>query len=92
MLTKKTKQRLTNALTRKTLADEFEAKLTTPGALSSKLKRAIEVAFASKAAALDIIAKLQSGPGALKKDTKARILAEMAEKKAANEVINDLES
>ena len=87
MLSKKTKQRLVLAMTRKSLADELEAKMDSAAPLSAKLKRAIEVALASKKAAQDLIAVVEAGSGSLKKDTQARIIQEMAQKAAGQEVI-----
>lgn len=92
MLTAKTKKRLTNALTRKKLADELESALVIPAPLSAALKRAIEVALASKKAALDLISKLELGPGDLQQDTKRRLVQEMAEKKAGQEIIDQAQS
>lgn len=59
--TKDTKARLVSALTRKSLADEFEAKATSPGAISSKLKAAITAMMGNKAAALEVINALENG-------------------------------
>lgn len=93
MLTDKTKKRLTNALTRKGLADELEAALVSAKPLSAKLKRALEVALASKKAALDLIAAVETaGAQALKLDTKRRITQEMASKTAGQEVISKAEA
>ena len=88
MLSAKTKKRLTNALTRKTLADELEAALAAHAPLSAKLKRAIVVALASNKAAADLIAAVETaGAQTLSLDTKRRIIAELASKDAGNEVI-----
>lgn len=93
MLTSKTKKRLTNALTRKALADELETALASARPLSVKLKRAIEVALASKKAATDLIKAVETaGAQALGLDTKRRIVQEMADKKAGNEIINKAET
>lgn len=92
MLSAKTKKRLINALLKKSLADEMESKLSSPGAISKGLKRAIEVALANKKAALDLIAALESGPASLKLDTKRRIIQEMANKSAGEEIISQAQS
>ena len=60
-LSKNAKARLTSALTRKSLSDEFEAKITTPGAVSAKLKAAIVAMMCNKAAANEVINALQTG-------------------------------
>lgn len=88
MLTVKTKRRLTNALTRKKLADELEAALVASAPLSAKLKRALVVALANKKAALDLIAAVETaGSQSLQLDTKRRIIQELSSKTAGNEVI-----
>ena len=88
MLTSKTKKRLTNALTRKSLADELEAALASHAPLSAKLKRAIIVALANSKAGLELISAVETaGAQSLSLDTKRRIIAELASKEAGNEVI-----
>jgi len=61
MLSVKTKRRLSQMLTRKKLADEFEALLAAPAAPSKALKAAILSAMANKAAADEINAALAAG-------------------------------
>ena len=88
MLTVKTKTRLVNALTRKTLADEMEAKMITAAPLSVRLKRAIEVAMASKAAAKSVIDAIETGGAqSISVDAKSRSVEMMAQKVAGNELI-----
>jgi hypothetical protein len=90
-LTKDTKARLVSALTRKSLADEFEAKTVTPGACSAKLKAAIKAMMCNKAASDEVIAALEtagnqtlSGP---KHPNAARRLRDaLCRKKAADEI------
>lgn len=60
-LTAKTKARLVSGLTRKALANEFEAAMTTPAPLSAKLKAAIISMMANKAAGNEVINALQTG-------------------------------
>jgi hypothetical protein len=52
---------LVSALTRKKLADEFETLAAAPGACSKALKAAIVAMMANKAAALEVIAALETG-------------------------------
>lgn len=93
MLSAKTKVRLTNALTRKSLADELEAALVSATPLSSKLRNAIKIALASKKAATDLIDAVESaGSQSLDMDTKRRIIVELASKEAGNELIAKAES
>ena len=88
MLTAKTKQRLTNALTRKSLADEMEAAMTSAAPLSTKLKRALEVAMASKSAAQSVISAIETaGAQPMSSAAKSRIIQMMAQKTAGQEVI-----
>lgn len=88
MLTTKTKTRLVNALTRKTLADEMEAKMISAAPLSAKLKRAIEVAMANKAAAKSVIAAIETGGAqSISVDAKRRSVQMMARAVAGNELI-----
>ena len=88
MLTTKTKTRLVNALTRKTLADEMEAKMISAAPLSVKLKRAIEVAMANKAAAKSVIAAIETGGAqSISVDAKRRSVQMMAQAVAGNELI-----
>lgn len=88
MLTTKTKTRLVNALTRKTLADEMEAKMISAAPLSTKLKRAIEVAMANKAAAKSVIAAIETGGAqSISVDAKRRSVQMMAQAVAGNELI-----
>jgi hypothetical protein len=66
MLTSKTYSRLKQMLTRKVLADEFQALLSVRGMPSKKLQGAIRAAMANKAAANEIIHALQvSSPNSL---------------------------
>jgi hypothetical protein len=91
MFTKDTKARLVSALTRKSLADEFEAKASSPGAISAKLKASILAMMCNKAAANEVIAALQTGgnqvlsgphsPNALR-----RLVDAMCRKSAAAEI------
>ena len=60
-LTAKTKARLVSALTRKALANEFEARAAAPGPISAKLKAAIISMMANKAAGNEVINALQTG-------------------------------
>lgn len=60
-LSKKTKAHLISALTRKGLANEFEALLTTPAVPSTHLQAAIIAAMGNKAAGKEVIAALQTG-------------------------------
>jgi hypothetical protein len=93
MLTTSTKKRLTNALTRQLLADEMEAALVSATPLSSKLKRAIEVAMANKAAAQSVIQAIETSNGqVLNLDAKRRIIQMMAQKTAGQELITAIES
>lgn len=93
MLTAKTKKRLINALTRKSLADELEAALASAAPLSAKLKNAIKIALASKKAANDLIDAVETaGAQPLDLDTKRRIIAELASKAAGDEVIAQAEA
>ena len=93
MLTLKTKRRLTNALTRKTLADELEAALASAKPLSAKLKNAIKVALASKKAADDLIKAVETaGAQSLGMDTKRRIIVELSSKEAGQEIISAAEA
>lgn len=88
MLTSKTKTRLTNALTRKSLADELETALASARPLSAKLKNAIKVALANSKAAQDLIDAVETaGAQTLDLDTKRRIIAELANKTAGDEII-----
>ena len=95
-LTKDTKARLVSALTRKNLADEFEAKMTTPGSLSAKLKAAIRAMMANKKAADEVVAALET-PGdqtlsgsstvaASSPNAAKRLLDALCRKKAAKEI------
>lgn len=93
MLSAKTKKRLTNALTRKSLADELEAALASAAPLSAKLKNAIKIALASKKAANDLIDAVETaGAQSLDLDTKRRIITELASKAAGDEVIAQAEA
>jgi hypothetical protein len=91
-LSAKTKLRLKNALTRASLADEMEAAMDSPAPLSAKLKRAIVVALAGKAAGQEVVDAIENGPISLSEKTKARIRLAMASKAAGNEVIAAIES
>lgn len=93
MLSSKTKKRLINALTRKKWADELESALAAHAPLSAALKRAIEVALASKKAAQDLIVAVETaGAQSIKLDTKRRITQELASKSAGQEVISQAQS
>lgn len=86
-LTTRAKARLVSALTRKVLADEFEAALDTPAPLSAKLKAAIIAAMAKKAPALELIAAMESvGPEALSLDAKRRLTNAFTRKVAEAQV------
>lgn len=60
MLSKDTKARLKSALTRKSLADEFEARALSPAPCSAKLKAAVRAMICHKKAADEIIAALET--------------------------------
>lgn len=93
MLSVKTKQRLTNALTRKSLADEMEAAIFAHAPLSDKLKRAIVVALASKSAGLSMIAAIETaGAQAMSLDAEHRSVQMMARKDAGLELIAAIEA
>jgi alpha-L-arabinofuranosidase len=93
MLTVKTKKRLINALTRKSLADELELALAAAAPLSSQLKRSIEVAMGNKAAALNFIAAVETaGAQSLSVDAKRRIVVAEAERAAGDEIIAQAEA
>lgn len=91
MLTAKTKARLTSALTRKALANEFEALLASPAAPSAKLKAAIIAMMCNKAAALEVITALSTGgnqtlSGPRHPNAARRLRDAMASKAAADEI------
>lgn len=95
MLTVKTKARLTSALTRKALANEFEALLASPATPSAKLKAAIISMMANKAAALELISALSTGghqvlSGPAKPNAARRLRDAMAQKAAADEIAAQL--
>lgn len=90
-LTAKTKARLVSALTRKSLANEFEAKMDAPGAISAKLKAAIIAMMCNKAAALEVINALQTGgdqalSGPTHPNAKRRLVNALCRKSAADEI------
>jgi len=90
-LTKDTKARLVSALTRKKLADEFEALAVTPGACSAKLKAAIKAMMCNKAAANEVIAALETGgnqvlSGPANPNAARRLRDALCRKKAADEI------
>lgn len=89
--TKKTKARLVSALTRKSLADEFEARAASPAACSAKLKAAIIAMMANKKAALEVIVALEtagnqvlSGPS--HPNAARRLVDALCSKSAASEI------
>lgn len=91
MFTKDTKARLISALTRKSLADEFETLAAAPGLCSAKLKAAIKAMMANKAAADEVIAALEtvgnqtlSGPA--HPNAARRLRDALCRKKAADEI------
>jgi hypothetical protein len=91
MLTAKTKARLVSALTRKSLADEFEAKAASPAPLSAKLKAAILAMMCNRAASNEVVAALEtggnqvlSGPG--HPNAARRLRDALCRKSAADEV------
>jgi hypothetical protein len=93
MLTTSTKKRLTNALTRRLLADEMEAAIVSAAPLSVKLKRAIEVAMANKAAAESVITAIQtSNVQLLTVDARRRLIQMMAQTVAGQELITAIQS
>ena len=90
-LTKQSKARLVSGLTRKGLADEFEAAMTTPAPLSAKLKAAIIAMMANKEAALELITALESVgaeklSGPAKPNAKKRLENAVTSKKASAEI------
>lgn len=90
-LTAKSKARLVSGLTRKGLANEFEAAMTTPAPLSAPLKAAIISMMANKAAALELIAALESVgaeklSGPAKPNAKKRLENAVTSKKASAEI------
>jgi hypothetical protein len=90
-LTKDTKARLVSALTRKSLADEFEALTITPGACSAKLKAAIRAMMCNKAAANEVIAALETAgnqvlSGPANPNAKRRLRDALCRTKAADEI------
>lgn len=91
MLSKSTYARLKSALTRKSLADEFEALLTAPAAPSAKLKAAIRAMMASKKAADEVISALatagnQTLSGPAHPNAKKRLELALCRKSAAQEI------
>ena len=92
MLTTKTYARLKSMLTRKVLADEFQALLVTPAVPSAKLQRAIVVALANKAAANEIINLLTVGgpvvlSGPAEPNAHRRLIDAICSKVAAAEIV-----
>ena len=90
-LSVKAKARLVSALTRKGLADEFEAAMETPAPLSAKLKAAIIAMMANKAAAQELITALESIPaevlsGPANPNAKRRLRNAMTRVDAAQEI------
>jgi hypothetical protein len=93
MFTKDTKARLVSALTRKKLADEFEALATSPGVCSAKLKAAIKAMMCNKAASDEVINALQTGgnqtlSGPRNPNAARRLINALCRKKAADEINN----
>lgn len=93
MLSKHTKLRLLRALGRKSLLEEFESKLATPGPLSSKLKNAILYMMGHKRAAEELIQLLETSgvqqlSGPHHPNAKRRLELALLSKKAAQEVID----
>lgn len=91
MLTKNTYARLKSALIRKSLADEFQALLTTPGTPSVKLAAAIKAMMANKKAANEIIVALstagnQTLSGPANPNAKRRLINALCRKTAADEI------
>lgn len=91
MFTKDTKARLVSALTRKKLADEFEALATSPGVCSAKLKAAIQAMMCDKAASDEVIAALETAgnqvlSGPKHPNAARRLQNAMCRKKAADEI------
>jgi hypothetical protein len=91
MFTKDTKARLVSALTRKKLADEFEALAASPAACSAKLKAAIRAMMANKAAADEVVAALETGgmqslSGPKHPNAARRLRDAMCRKSAADEI------
>jgi hypothetical protein len=91
MFTEKTKKRLIAALTRKSLADEFEARAASPAPITQKLKAAIIAMMANKKAAKEVIDALEtpgnqqlSGPQ--HPNAKRRLELALASKQAADEI------
>lgn len=66
-MTAATKNALKIALVSESLADEVEAKLASPGAISSDLSRNLEIAVADKAAHAEIKTALETGVASLSK-------------------------
>jgi hypothetical protein len=93
--TKKTKARLVSALTRKNLADEFEAKAASPGACSAKLKAAIIAMMANKKAGLEVISALETAgnqtlSGPAHPNTLRRLVNALTRRDAAAEIDSQL--
>ncbi len=91
MFTKETKARLISALTRKSLADEFEAKAASPAPLSARLKAAILAMMGNKRAANEVIAALETAgnqtlSGPQHPNAKRRLELALTRKKAADEI------
>lgn len=92
MLSAKAKVRLKNALTRKSLADSMEAAINSDAPLSDKVKKALIIALASKAAGEDAAAAIDAPTGSMSAKTKARIRLAMASKQYGDELIAAIES
>jgi hypothetical protein len=91
MLSKDTFARLKSALTRKSLALEFQALVASPGAASAKLKAAILAMMCNKKASDEVIHALQTGGNQVLSGPKApnaarRFLNAMCRKAAAKEI------
>lgn len=91
MLTSKTYARLKSALTRKSLADEFQALAAVPGACSAKLKAAIIAMMANKAAGNEVINALETGgnqtlSGPANPNAARRLRDALCRKDAADEI------
>ena len=85
-MTSKTKNALTVALTNKALADEVEALLASPAALSDKLANSLEIALADKKAYAEVKAALETGAASLSKRSSDTLAVALASKAASLEL------
>ena len=95
MLSKDTYARLKSMLTRKSLADEFQSLVSSPGAPSSKLKAAILSAMCNKKAANELVSSLSTAglqplSGPKHPNAARRFRDAMCRKSAADEIANQI--